>query len=227
MKIDWRDCPAKSYCKGYNKLCSSMCVAFNQLKELYDLSNIPLKYKEIKELSIPLKDMKEYQKVTDYIENIKENVKNGKGLYIYSQNTGNGKTQTAINILHYYFKAIAGDNFGVGRGVFVNLADFFIELKASFAFKEEQYEVEKMKKLIRIADLVVFDDIGSERPTDFVVEILYKLINERYNNQKAMIFTSNYSLTDLSQWHTRIASRIQEVCETVYFKAGDYRVKGE
>ena len=42
------------------------------------------------------------------------------------------------------------------------------------------------------AELLVLDDLGAERPTDWVEETMNLIVNTRYNDRKPTIFTSNY-----------------------------------
>lgn len=68
------------------------------------------------------------------------------------------------------------------------------------------------------ADFLVLDDFGSERPTDWVLGILYLLIDRRYENMKHTIFTSNHSLEEIAEkfGDDRITSRIERMCNEIY-----------
>ncbi|HET9592117.1 MAG TPA: hypothetical protein VFP17_04305, partial [Solirubrobacterales bacterium] len=75
-------------------------------------------------------------------------------------------------------------------------------------------------KRLTSVDLLYIDDLGSERHTDWVVEQLYAVINERYENQRPMLVTSNAEgdivaagqkqLED--QVGRRTISRLVEIC---------------
>lgn len=70
----------------------------------------------------------------------------------------------------------------------------------------------------RVAEkrLVVLDDLGAERVTDWVQEQLYKLINDRYERMLPTVVTSNCSLQELEYRLGRPAvDRLAEMCEVV------------
>ena len=72
--------------------------------------------------------------------------------------------------------------------------------------------------------LLVLDDFGVEKISDWSYQLLYMLINRRYNNLKTTIFTSNFSLEQIAQQlgDDRLTSRIQHMCDVQKFE-GDYR----
>ncbi len=75
-------------------------------------------------------------------------------------------------------------------------------------------------------DLVVLDDIGAERATEWVEERLYAIIDARYRMERATIFTSNLSEKQLQdQLGGRIVSRIFEMTDQVPVIGPDHRRK--
>jgi DNA replication protein DnaC len=86
-------------------------------------------------------------------------------------------------------------------------------------------------------DLLVLDDLGQERVTDWARETLALIITERYDAGRKLIITSNYSLGGLGRRFTpddapddpdgeRIASRIAEACTVREIKGPDRRILG-
>lgn len=74
------------------------------------------------------------------------------------------------------------------------------------------------------AEMLVIDDIGVEKVTEWLSEQLFLVINYRYENSLPIIVTSNQSLEDLGQLHKpQIASRLDEMCKTVRFTGMDRR----
>lgn len=74
--------------------------------------------------------------------------------------------------------------------------------------------------------LLIMDDIGSEKPSEWVQETMFVLIDRRYTHFLPTIFTSNMELDDLKErLGNRIASRIAEMCDIVEMKPLDYRIK--
>ena len=73
-------------------------------------------------------------------------------------------------------------------------------------------------------DLLVLDDLGAERTSEYVLDRLYVLINGRYQNDTATIITTNRTMEELrGQLGPRILSRICEMCVPLEFPEGDYR----
>jgi DNA replication protein DnaC len=78
------------------------------------------------------------------------------------------------------------------------------------------------------ADILILDEIGTEKPSDWVFQMLYLLINYRYEYLKQTIIVSNFGLAELQERlnDDRIPSRIEEMCVSKSFEGRDYRVKG-
>lgn len=75
-------------------------------------------------------------------------------------------------------------------------------------------------------DLLVIDDLGTERKTDFSERILFNVLNERYNRKKAVVFTTNYSVNEIySYYGERLVSRIVGCTSGVNMPEDDIRVK--
>ena len=76
-------------------------------------------------------------------------------------------------------------------------------------------------------DLLIVDDFGMERRTDYAQEQVYGLINGRYLAKKPMIVTTNLSLNDLKSPETiteqRIYDRVLEMCVLICFEGGSLR----
>jgi DNA replication protein DnaC len=78
------------------------------------------------------------------------------------------------------------------------------------------------------AGVVVVDDLGTAKRTEFSDQVLYEVLDGRYMSYKnGMIITSNLSLKDLSEvlGDDRLVSRIAGMCKIINLKGQDYRVK--
>ena len=81
------------------------------------------------------------------------------------------------------------------------------------------------------ADLLVLDDLGKEKTSEWVEETINLVVNTRYNHQRATIFTSNFEekedRTDPDSLLVRVGfrmhSRLYEMCDFVEFEGADYR----
>ena len=109
----------------------------------------------------------------------------GRGLLLMGT-CGVGKTHLAVAALVEIIGAGKP-----GRLLFSNFQDLIQEIQASFDSDEVPSKSEILRPLLE-ADLLVLDELGSQKPTTFVQDILYYVINSRYNAERVTIFTTNY-----------------------------------
>ena len=82
------------------------------------------------------------------------------------------------------------------------------------------------------ADLLVLDDLGAEKPSEWVEETMNLIVNTRYNEKRPTIFTTNYidipDETDLDSLKVRVGfrmhSRLHEMCDFLEYDGGDFRM---
>ena len=76
-------------------------------------------------------------------------------------------------------------------------------------------------------DLLIIDDLGVERSTDYAMEQIFFIIDSRYRSRKPMIITTNLKLSELKNppdlAHARIYDRILERCAPVLFDGKNFR----
>jgi DNA replication protein DnaC len=153
------------------------------------------------------------------------NTPEGKGLLLMG-GCGVGKTHLAVAAL------VEIINSGKpGRLVFSNFQDLIQQIQASFDADTATTKAEIMRPILE-ADLLVLDELGSQKPTQFVQDILYYVINTRYNEERATIFTTNYydrspdakDETLEQRIGTRLRSRLAEMADRLEFSgATDHR----
>ncbi|MCA1568108.1 MAG: ATP-binding protein [Acidobacteria bacterium] len=81
------------------------------------------------------------------------------------------------------------------------------------------------------AEVLVLDELGASKPTDWVRDTMMQIINARYNDRKLTVFTTNYTDECRDQKDEtledrigmRLRSRIYEMCRTVSIEGDDYR----
>ena len=95
------------------------------------------------------------------------------------------------------------------------------ELMANLKDFDRGSAKEKVGKL-QHADILILDDLGAEKSSDFTYENLFEIINFRAENLKYTIITSNKALSELDD---RIASRIVGLCELIKMNGEDLRLK--
>ena len=144
-----------------------------------------------------------------YLENLEENIENGKGIYFWSKIKGSGKTMMAsalanelINKYKRYVK-------------FATSLDILDEIKATYNDQSEGTE-KRLLNDITSADFLIIDDFGTERNTDWATEKFYQIVNKRYVDKKVTFFTSNFDLKTL-KYDDRITNRIKERSYVVHF----------
>lgn len=150
------------------------------------------------------------ERVQAVIKNIR---KERKGIYLYGD-CGTGKTHTAYAILKECSKKMI-------KARLYNSTEILDKLKQDFSENTQRH----FNSLNEYAGLLIIDDIGAEKATDWVLETYYKIINNRYEKQYPTVFTTNLSLDDLVEiYGDRIPSRIGEMCKVIELKGEDRRI---
>lgn len=127
----------------------------------------------------------------------------GENILIQSKNVGNGKTHLAIAIL----KIFGSQNGGVNK--FVNFSNLMLDIKSTFNDSKDHTEHEIIKKYCSY-EMLVIDDIGAEKASDYNMSVLYIILNNRYEAAKPTVITTNMSGEDIvSQYGKRILSRLR------------------
>ena len=77
------------------------------------------------------------------------------------------------------------------------------------------------------AKLLVIDDLGAEKPSEWVRERLYRIVNSRYEAVRSILVTTNMSPAQLEkQVGARITGRLMEVCEVLELRDVNHRIRG-
>lgn len=139
------------------------------------------------------------------------------GGLLFFGSCGVGKTHLAASI--------ANDQLGKTPVLFVSCPEFLSELREGISIrkKEAHYHLMDLSKKVQ---LLIFDDIGAEKPSEWVQETLFVLINYRYEHLLPTILTTNCSIPELEhRLGTRITSRLIEMCRCVSMSGEDWRIK--
>jgi DNA replication protein DnaC len=142
----------------------------------------------------------------------------GRGLLLMG-GCGSGKTHLAVAALLEIISVSKP-----GKLLFSNFQDLIQEIQASFDAESPVNKSDIMRPLIE-ADLLVLDELGSQKPTMFVQDILYFIINSRYNAERSTIFTTNFTDDLQDRIGERLRSRLHEMCaEVKMLGVPDYRL---
>ena len=102
-----------------------------------------------------------------------------------------------------------------------NFSAILNDLTARFEGRNEYIE-----RLCRFP-LLILDDFGMERGTEYGLEQVYNVIDSRYRSRKPLIVTTNLSLTELQNpqdtAHARIYDRVLEMCLPILFTGENFR----
>jgi len=105
-----------------------------------------------------------------------------------------------------------------------SVVDLLGTLRESISNDRIKAAARTMLHRARCDAIVILDDIGAEKPSEFVEEQLYALIDLRYRMQRSTFFTTNCTLKQLEgQIGRRSVSRITEMCEGVRVGGEDWR----
>lgn len=137
--------------------------------------------------------------VQSFTDNLEENLATGKGLWLMG-NTGTGKTTLAM--------LVAKTALAAGKTVAIYFTpNLLTQIRKTYQASESEDAYEKFFGRLTSVDLLYIDDLGSERRTDWVVEQLYALVNERYDNQRSMLVTSNAE-QDVGEGQQRLQEQV-------------------
>jgi DNA replication protein DnaC len=137
---------------------------------------------------------------------------------------GIGKTHLAVAVLRRVILTRGA------RGLFYDTRDLLRVIRSTYNPLVRTAEMDVLRPVME-ADLLVLDDLGSEKTSEWVEETMNLIVNTRYNERRHTIFTSNYDDTpddtDLESLKARIGfrihSRLHEMCEFLEYDGADYR----
>ncbi|MBK9153536.1 MAG: ATP-binding protein [Chloracidobacterium sp.] len=142
---------------------------------------------------------------------------------LFSGPVGVGKTHLAVSII----KGLTERGFPC---LFYEFGSLLKEIQDSYNPNTRTSELGVLSPVLT-ADVLVLDELGASKPTDWVLDTMAHIINTRYNDQRTTIFTTNYpdervetareTLED--RIGVRVRSRIYEMCKTVRIDGQDFR----
>lgn len=142
---------------------------------------------------------------------------------LFSGSVGVGKTHLAVSIL----KSLTERGFGC---LFYEFGSLLKEIQGTYNSDTKTSEIGLLTPVLT-TEILVLDELGASKPTDWVRDTMAHIINSRYNDQKLTIFTTNFlDETNDSRDETledrigsRLRSRLFEMCRTIKITGGDYR----
>ena len=146
------------------------------------------------------------------------------GLLLEGQ-PGVGKTHLAVAVLRQVIQTTGA------RGLFYDTRDLLRVIRSTYDPAIKTTELDVLRPVMT-ADLLVLDDLGAEKTSEWVEETMNLIVNTRYNEKRLTIFTSNFEdIPDDTDPNTllfrighRMRSRLHEMCEFVVLDGADYRM---
>ncbi len=141
---------------------------------------------------------------------------------------GIGKTHLAVAVLRRVIVTKGA------RGLFYDTRDLLRVIRSTYNPLVRTAEMDILRPVME-ADLLVLDDLGSEKTSEWVEETMNLIVNTRYNERRHTIFTSNFEDTpdDVDNESTeftlkerigfRIHSRLHEMCDFLEWDGADFR----
>lgn len=226
MECIYRRSCKKKDCDIWQDITNNFCMRYFKIDKILD--NAMLSPKQRKDIKLVLdsdkSDYNSYATLNKFKESIMNNIEDNVNLYIYSEITGNGKTSWAIKLLTEYVKKNWINIQINSRPVlFINVPQYLLELKLNIRSQSEYVQIVQDNFLK--ADLIVWDDIGTKTASDFELEYLLSMIDNRQRlERKIDIYTSNIIPTELQKYvGDRLASRILNTSQLIEFKGQDKR----
>ncbi len=205
------------------------CQAQDQRKRLFEIARIPRRYQHCSihnfynvehEASKYLALDWSRKFIEEYLGAGQED---GRGL-LFIGPVGVGKTHLAAGILRELIL-----RYGV-RGLFYPFGMLLKEIQNSYNAVSQTSELGVLQPVFD-ADVLVLDELGASKPTDWVRDTMMQIINTRYNDKRITVFTTNYrderqndkTETLEDRIGSALRSRLYEMCKAVVIEGEDYR----
>jgi DNA replication protein DnaC len=206
---------------GSVRRCS--CVDAVRVERLFSEARIPKRYEHCDLESYMPNDPSQTKAKADVMRFVEKYPVIDVGL-LFLGTCGVGKTHLSVSLL----KQIIRDKHDFG--LFYDFRDLLREIQSSWNSVSQTSELEVLRPVLS-ADVLVLDELGANKPTEWVRDTIAYIINYRYNEKKLTIFTSNYpDIASRSGEETlserigsRLRSRLYEMCKVIEIKGKDFR----
>lgn len=221
------NCTVRATCGKFAKGAvpeSDFCIRQFKMGGLFDLAFISDRQRQTIALRYDSDgtDYAEFVRLHQISQEIEKFVDEGRSLYLYSTGCGNGKTSWALRMAQEYIRKIWFKSDIRPRVLFINVPKFFLMLKENISNPNDY--IAHIKEYAVDCDLVIWDDIGTKMGTEFEVENLLNIVNNRIDSGKANIYTSNILPEQLkARVGDRLYSRIIHLSENIELRGADKR----
>lgn len=184
------------------------------IKRLKDASMMASKFLDasLQNYIIREENQDAYKLACNYVKRFSEMKKKNQGLLLYGP-VGTGKSYTAACIANALME----------RNTTVIMTSFVKILQDINGAENEANYI----RILNSVSLLIIDDLGAERNTDYALEKVYNVIDSRIRTNKPMILTTNLELSDMLQCtdirYKRVYDRIFETCYPVEMPGKSFR----
>lgn len=148
------------------------------------------------------------------VPGISDSLFDGDGVFMWGA-PGIGKTYSATAMARRYVDlngklfpdSLGGLEFKEYSLSWTTCPRFMSRVRSSFSRQSGTTSYSIIDEYSR-ALVLVLDDLGAEKPSDFAAEAIYDLLSDRINNFKFTIITSNLSPREIGEWRPALASRL-------------------
>jgi DNA replication protein DnaC len=154
--------------------------------------------------------------VRGYIDELEQRIAEGRGLWIQGS-VGTGKTTLAMLVSRRAIEA------GFTAAIY-SLPRLLARIRRTYDGEAGQLSYLQFFERLTSVDLLQIDDLGAEKRSDWVLEQLYAIVDERYASNRSIVVTTNLDVDQLEeQIGERTVSRLAEICEVLRLHGADHR----
>ncbi len=184
---------------------------------------LPTKYQGVSFDRPPIADMARdpqtrgvVEAVRSYIDELDAKIADGRGLWLEGD-VGTGKTTLAMLVSKRAIEA------GHSAAIY-SLPRLLARIRRTYDGDSSELSYLEFFRRLTSVDLLHIDDLGAEKRSDWVLEQLYAIVDERYATNRSMIVTTNMQVAELEeQIGKRTVSRLAEICDTLPLFGHDRR----
>jgi DNA replication protein DnaC len=203
--------------------CECRAARLNKGRSRGISSVIPPRYRGVSFDRPPVSDMARdlqtkiaVNEVKGFVDDLETRLQEGRGLWLFGD-TGTGKTTLAMLISKAALEA--------GKTVAIySLPKLLARIRRTYDSEPGGDSYLSFFERLTSVDLLHIDDLGAEKRSDWVLEQLYALVNERYEAQRSILITTNLPHPELEeQIGSRTVSRLTQICDEVEVRGNDRR----
>lgn len=191
-----------------------------RVERLLDASNMPTRWKKrtFDDFIVNNANKKAYEAAVQYANQFKRG--QGDGLLL-SGTVGTGKTHLAaaisMGLMENEYKVV----FGTINGLLSEIR---------YSYNDERAESEaKLFEKYTTCDVLFIDDLGKERVSDWTEQMVFDIVNTRYEQCKSLVVTTNLSLHEIKVKYRdngeALADRLLEMCKGLKLEGDSWRRK--